>query len=69
MTRTDKDGSRETTARQGIHAYVSMGTFIALGAALGLVVGLLAEQMVIGLAIGAGLGTVGGAVFETYRKR
>jgi len=47
---------------------ITIGGFIAIGAGLGIVVGLLLDDLVLGMLYGAGLGTVVGAVRETLPR-
>jgi uncharacterized membrane protein len=48
--------------------HLGMGALIGIGAAFGLILGMLFDNLALGLAVGAGLGTVAGAVLETLRK-
>jgi hypothetical protein len=46
---------------------IDSGTFIALGAGLGVIAGILSGNLVLGLLIGAGIGTVAGAARSTVK--
>lgn len=47
----------------------NVGAVIAIGAGMGLVVGLLSGNPLVGLLIGAGLGAVAGAARSTHRPQ
>jgi len=51
-----------------ISDYWNMGTVIGLGAALGVVVGALLDNLTLWLGIGAGLGVVLGAIIQLRKK-
>jgi hypothetical protein len=48
---------------------IVLGSLIVIGAGLGMVVGLLLGNMLLGMIYGAGIGTVAGVVLETLRRR
>lgn len=48
--------------------YWNMGTIIVLGAAVGIVLGVLLQNLVLWLCVGAGVGVVFGAVSVLYKK-
>jgi F0F1-type ATP synthase assembly protein I len=65
--RVDAGLSASDTA-QGASEYLNMGTSIALGVALGLIIGAMLDNPTWGLLIGAALGVVLGAVVEAQRR-
>jgi len=52
-----------------ISALWNMGTAIGLGAAVGIVLGALLNNVALWLSIGAGIGVVLGAVTQAYKKK
>lgn len=55
--------------RNGAVDPTGMGTFIAIGAGMGLIFGTMLDNLAMGLAAGAGFGTVLGAIVETGRRQ
>jgi len=49
--------------------YWNMGTSIGFGAAIGIVLGALLNNLVLWLCIGAGIGVVIGAISQMYKKK
>lgn len=47
----------------------NMGTAIGLGAAVGIVLGALLNNIALGLSLGAGIGVVLGAITQAYKKK
>lgn len=63
MDEQPPSGREEEPPRSG-SGHVGMGAAIAIGAALGLMVGTMLDSLALGIACGAGLGTVAGAILE-----
>lgn len=51
----------------GPATFMSMGVFIGLGAAAGIVLGAILGELVLWMGMGAGVGVVAGAIFEANR--
>jgi uncharacterized membrane protein len=49
--------------------HIGMGALIGIGAGVGLVFGIILDNLTMGMAIGAGLGTAAGAILEGARGR
>lgn len=59
----------ESPADRKMTDYLGMGTLIGLGAAIGILFGLLLDQPAWGMLGGAAAGTVIGAIVEAQRKK
>jgi len=69
LKETRPPGGTPEPPRQTPAAFVGMGALIGIGAAIGLIFGLMLDNLVWGLIVGAAIGTVAGAVLETNRRR
>jgi uncharacterized membrane protein len=67
----DKHETDDVQAKkdQKLSDHIGMGALIGIGAGVGLVFGIILDNLTMGMAIGAGLGTAAGAIREGARGR